>query len=129
MENKEFNYTYVAPTESERKEIESIKNQYLKEEKREETKLERLRRLDRKVKNTPVILSLCFGIIGTLIFGLGLTTVLEWNHLLLGVCIMAVGAIPVALAYPAYKWSLKGGKKKYGGEIVRLSEELLNGEE
>ena len=129
MENKEFNYTYVAPTESERKEIESIKIQYLKEEKKEETKLQRLRRLDSKVKKTPVILSLCLGVIGTLIFGLGLTTVLEWNKLVLGVCIMAVGAIPMAIANPVYKGALKAGKKKYGAEIVKLSEELLNGEE
>ena len=129
MENKEFNYTYVAPTESERKEIESIKNQYIQAEKKAETKMERLRRLDGKVKNTPTILSLCFGIIGLLIFGVGLTTVLEWEHLLLGACIMAVGAIPIAVAYPVYKWSLKVGKKKYGEEIVSLSEELLNGEE
>lgn len=129
MENKEFSYTYVAPTDSERREIESIKNQYLCEEKKEETKLQRLRRLDSKVKNTPTILSLCFGVIGTLIFGLGLTTVLEWDKLLLGAAIMAIGIIPMLLAYPIYKWSLKSGKKKYGGEIVKLSEELLNGEE
>ena len=129
MENNAFNYTYAAPTESERKEIESIKRQYVDEGKKEESKLQRLRRLDSKVKNTPVIWSLCVGVIGTLIFGFGLTMVLEWDELLIGAAIMAVGAIPIALAYPIYKRILKNGKKKYGGEIVRLSEELLKGEE
>ena len=124
--NKGFHYTYTAPTEEERKEIESIKRQYVETEKREETKLQRLRRLDAKVKNAPVVLALVFGIVGTLIFGLGLTCVLEWDKVLLGVGIMAIGGIPAGLAYPIYGWSLKWGKKKYGAEIVKLSEELLN---
>ena len=45
MENKEFKYTYSAPSESERKEIEKIKRQYDTMEKGE-NKLERLKRLD-----------------------------------------------------------------------------------
>ncbi len=124
--NKGFHYTYTAPTEEERKEIESIKRQYVEAEKKEETKLQRLRRLDAKVRSTPVILALTVGIIGTLIFGLGLTCVLEWDKLLLGVGIMAIGGIFAGLAYPIYGWSLKRGKKKYGAEIIKLSEELLN---
>lgn len=39
MDNKQFNYTYKAPTEEERREIESIKRQY-EEPKTEEGKLE-----------------------------------------------------------------------------------------
>ena len=37
--NKGFHYTYTAPTEEERKEIESIKRQYVETEKREEKRL------------------------------------------------------------------------------------------
>lgn len=126
MENREFNYTYTAPTEEERKEIASIKRQYEEQEKPEETKLQRLRRLDAKVRTLPIVWSLTVGVVGILIFGLGLTTVLEWQSLWLGAAIMAVGAIPTVLAYSVYKCVLKRGKKKYGAEIVQLSEELLN---
>lgn len=123
--NNQFNYRYTAPTEEERKEIDSIRRQYAPQEKTE-TKLERLRRLDALVKNTAVIWSLVFGVIGCLIFGLGLTMVLEWNILLWGIILMVVGSVPMALAYPVYKSVLDKGKAKYGDEILRLSEELLN---
>jgi hypothetical protein len=123
--NKPFNYTYTAPTEEERKEITLIRKQYQPIEKTE-SKLDRLRRLDSAVKNTPIILSLILGIVGCLIFGLGLTLILEWNIWLWGVIGMCVGAIPMAIAYPVYLGVLNANKRKYGAEILQLSEELLN---
>lgn len=123
--NDKFNFKYTAPTEEERREIDSIRRQYAPQEKKE-SKMERLRRLDSLVKNTAVIWSLVLGVIGALIFGLGLTMILEWNMLLWGICLMAVGSVPMAIAYPVYKKVLNKGKKKYGNEILTLSEELLN---
>ena len=125
MENNQFNYTYSAPTEEERKEIASIRKQYVPVEKTE-TKLERLRRLDKLVKNTPTIVAITLGTVGSLIFGLGLTFILEWNIWLWGVICMAIGSIPMAISYPVYKWILKRYKRRYGTEILKLSEEILN---
>lgn len=127
MENKEFNYNYVAPTDEERKEIDSIRKQYLPQEK-VESKLERLRRLDAMVRNSAVIVSLVLGIVGCLCFGLGLTLVLEWSQTLWGVILAAIGCVPMGFAYPAYAFVLKRNKKKYGAEILRLSEEILKEE-
>ena len=123
MENK-FNYTYKAPNESERMEIESIRRQYSKATK-EESKLDKLRRLDKTVKNAGTVLPLVVGIISTLIFGLGLTMILEWNLILWGIVIMLIGAVPTALAYPLSLRLTKLYKEKYGDEILSLSEELL----
>ena len=123
--NDKFSYKYIAPTEEERKEIDSIRRQYASQEK-EETKLERLRRLDALVKNTAIIWSLVLGVLGTLIFGLGLTMILEWQILLWGIVLMVIGSVPIAIAYPVYKWVLKKYKNRFGEEILRLSEELLN---
>ena len=123
--NNQFNFKYTAPSQEERKEIDSIRRQYAPQEKTE-TKLERLRRLDGLVKNTAIVWSLVLGIIGCLIFGLGLTMVLEWSILLWGIILMAIGSVPMAIAYPVYKFVLNKGKEKYGDEILRLSEELLN---
>ena len=125
MNNNQFNYTYSAPTEEERKEIASIRKQYVPVE-QTETKLERLRRLDKLVKNTPTVLALTLGIVGCLIFGLGLTLILEWNIWLWGVICMATGAIPMAISYPVYKSILKRYKRRYGAEILKLSEDILN---
>ena len=121
----QFNYKYTAPTAEERKEIDSIRRQYSPKEQKE-TKLERLRRLDSLVKNTAVIWSLVFGVIGTLIFGLGLTMILEWNVFIWGIIFMVVGSVPIAIAYPLYSFLLNKYKNRYGAEILRLSEELLN---
>lgn len=124
--NDGFNYKYSAPTEQERREIDSIRRQYVDASVPAEDKIVQLRKLDGRVKNPPLILGITLGIVGTLIFGLGLTMVLEWSMLIWGVAVMVAGAIPVSLAYPARKLLYKRNKAKYGEQIIRLSEELLN---
>jgi hypothetical protein len=123
--SNQFNFRYAAPTEEERREIDSIRRQYVPQEQKE-TKLERLRRLDALVKNAAAIWSLVSGVVGCLIFGLGLTMVLEWKILVWGILLMAVGSVPMAAAYPIYRKVLQKYKNRYGEEILRLSEELLN---
>lgn len=123
--NNKFNFKYTAPTEAERKEIDSIRRQYLSQE-HLETKMERLRRLDALVKNTSIIWALVLGVVGTLIFGLGLTMILEWNIWFWGIMVMLFGSVPMSIAYPVYKVVLKKYKNRYGKEILKLSEELLN---
>lgn len=126
MSEKKFSYTYSAPTEEERREIESIRSEYSRDERSE--KLERLRRLNARVKNVSMCVALTLGIAGLLVFGLGMAMILEWGILVEGVAVAAVGALPMAGAAPAYNLVLRHEKQKYGPEIVRLSEELL-GEE
>lgn len=123
--SERFNFKYTAPTEAERKEIDSIRRQYSPQE-QTESKMERLRRLDSLVKNTAIIWSLVFGVLGVLIFGLGLTMILEWSIWLWGIVLMVIGSVLMAIAYPIYKLLLKKYKNRYGEEILRLSEELLN---
>ena len=123
--SNQFNFKYKALSQEERKEIDSIRRQYTPKE-QTESKMDRLRRLDSLVKNTAVIWSLCLGIIGTLIFGIGLTLILEWNIWLWGIVLMAVGSVPMMIAYPVYKAVFKKYKNRYGEEILKLSEELLN---
>ncbi len=123
-----FEYRYSAPTEEERKEINGIRRQYVTE-KKEESKIERLRRLDAKVKNGASCVALSFGIIGCLIFGLGMTAILEWKLVWQGVLVGIVGVAGMGSAYPVYRRAFERGKRKYGEEIVRLSEELLNEKE
>ena len=124
MDNK-FSYTYTAPTEQERAEIESIRRDYSPEG-RKQTDLEKLRALDKKVKNLPTIVSLVVGIIGTLIAGLGMSMFMVWHITFWGIVVGIIGCIPVALAYPTYKFTLNRQKKKYGNEILELSDKLLN---
>ena len=127
-ENKEFNYTYSAPTSEEKKEIEYIRKQYVEkqEKKGKDEKMQRLRTLHSKVKSPALAISLTMGIVGTLIFGLGLSMVLEWGLLVLGSLVAVVGLAPIISAYWAHNKILERQKKKYGEEILRLSQELLD---
>ena len=127
-EQNKFEYTYSAPTETERREAEEIRKRY-QTEPQVGDKLAQLKALDKKAKQPPLILSLTIGILGTLIFGGGMATVLEINfpyHEIVGVAISAVGLVPVALAYPIYRIFAKKSKEKYKDEILRLSDEILN---
>lgn len=124
-----FKYKYDAPSMEERREIDSIRSQYLPKDKTM-TKLERLRYLDKKVKNIPVIYSLCFGVVGILLFGVGLTFFLEWvEYFYIGIPFGLVGIILMAFAYPIYSKLLVKYKDKYGQEILDLSNELLSNNE
>ncbi len=127
MEEKKFNYRYTAPTRSERQEIENIRRHY-EPESAPKTKIEQLRALDKRVKRVPTAVAYLLGIVGILVFGLGLTMVLEWNIWIWGAVIACVGCIPMAFAYSVCKLLLERNKKKYGTQILTLSEELLNEE-
>lgn len=126
MENK-FRYTYSAPTERERKEAESIRKQYLVKEEKADN-LAKLRALDKKVKDPPQILALSLGILGALVFGAGLSLILEFGQTVLGAFIALAGIIPLGFAFPSYKHMLKRRKERYREEILALSEEILKEE-
>ncbi len=124
-DDNKFSYTYTAPTEEERREIDSIRKRYAKQSKTQESKMERLRKLDGKVRVPAIITGLTLGIVGVLMFGLGLTCVLEWGMWALGISLMLVGCIPVAIANPIHGLIIARNRKKYGAEILKLTEELL----
>ena len=122
MENKPFTYNYSA---ARNKEVENIRRKYLPEE---ESKLETLKRLDYKVQSAGMIESLCIGIIGALVFGIGMCFFLEvfagatW----LTALFMIVGTLLMIPAYPIYKKIARKTKAELTPEILRLSEEIMN---
>ena len=123
---EKFEYKYSAPSIEERKEIDSIRSQYLPKDK-SMTKLDRLRYLDNKVRSVPMIISLSLGVIGILLFGTSMTFFLEWTkYWYIGIPFGLVGIILIALAYPMYNKTLNKYKNKYSQEILELSNELLN---
>lgn len=116
---------YTVRNEREKREIERIKAQY---EPRKTSKLDELKSLNSSVNNPPVIISLIIGIISTLIFGYGLTLILVWDMLYYGIAVMLFALPFMLIAYPIYRIILKAKKKKYGADIINLSNELLNSE-
>ena len=121
MENNTFSYNYSAVRN---KEVESIRNKYMP---REESKFERLKKLDLRVQMAGTIESLCFGIVGALVFGIGMCFFLDvfagaaWLTALL----MVLGAVIMIPAYPIYRRIARKTKAELTPEILRLSEEIM----
>lgn len=126
---EEFSYSYKPLDQDVRKEVLSIKEQY-SGQKKALSKVERLRKLDAKVKNPALIWSLVLGIVGILMFGVGMTIGLEMDRLgntryILASIIGALSIIPMGISYPLYKKILEKKKQKYKDEIIKLSDEIL----
>ena len=128
MQKNEFQYSYSALTVDEKQEVESIRRQY-QTQNEPQSDLARLRALDKKVKRAATVWSLVLGIVGCLIFGLGFSMILQWHILFGGIAVGVFGCALVVAAYPIYAKIYAVQKKKYGAEILRLSEELLAGEQ
>ena len=121
MENKSFTYNYSA---ARNKEVESIRRKYMPHE---ESKLEKLKRLDYRVQMAGMIEGLCFGIIGALVFGVGMCFFLDvfagaaWLTAILMIC----GTLLMIPAYPIYRRIARKTKAELTPEILRLSEEIM----
>lgn len=123
MQDTTFVYRYSA---QENKEIEEIRRKYLP---REESKFEELKRLDNTVQNAGMIESLCVGIGGALVFGLGLCLSMRvigdgMIFAVPGVLLGIIGISGMLLAYPMYRKVLDKTKQKLAPRILELTEEL-----
>lgn len=121
-----FTYTYSA---KERAEVENIRKKYLP---KEDDKMAQLRKLDSIPTQKAQAISLCFGVIGALIMGTGMSLAmtdlgasLGALALVLGIVIGVIGMTLMALAYPMYKRVLKKEQERIAPEILRLTEELM----
>ncbi len=114
-------------TRNELKSIEGIKEQYTGIG-REETKLDKLKELDRRVKRPAQIFSYTLGTIGALVLGTGMTMAMSLipGGMVAGVAIGCVGIIISGFNYPLHKKILGSRKKRYSNEIIELSNDILN---
>ena len=121
MKNSKFEYTYSAKRQEE---IEAIKKKYTK---KEDDKFEQLQNLDRSAERPGTILGIISGIIGILLFGIGMSCCLVWGEQLyaLGIIVGFLGITLMSVAYPIYKNITKRKREKIAQQILSLSEELL----
>lgn len=119
--NGDFNYAYSAQRQAE---IERIRQKYLPQK---EEKLEQLRRLDALVEKKARVVSLALGVLGTLVFGAGMSCVMVGGMELYlpGIAAGVAGLAAVAAAYPVHRHITQKESERLGPEILRLSEELL----
>ena len=120
MENKQqVSITYSA---EEQKEMASIRAKYQPGEKKQPTNLDKLKKLDAKVESVAMVSALSWGIISTLILGIGMICVLVWNQPVIGVIVGVLGLAGALYAWPLYQKVLAKQREKAAPEILRLSE-------
>lgn len=114
--------------------VEKIRTQYVE---KEVTELDGLRALDAKVKRPANVFAYTFGSMGAIIMGAGMSLVMEetvasWLSLgasaamAIGIAVGIVGLAMTLVNYPIYGKILSSRRKKYAGEIIALSEKIIN---
>ena len=108
-----------------------IRTQYVE---KEASELDALRALDAKVKRPANVFAYAFGSLSAIIMGAGMSLVMTdigaaigiTGALVPGIVVGVVGLGMALLTYPMYKGILANRKKKYGDEILALSEKIMN---
>lgn len=115
-----FSYNYSA---EQNREVQEIRKRYMP---KEESKLEELKRLDRKVQSSGQARAISIGIIGALIFGTGMCFALGalGSSMLLGITIGLLGVLVMLPAYPVYLKCRSKAKAAHQERILELAAEL-----
>ena len=99
---------------------------------RQSTRLDKLREMDAQVKRPANIFAYAFGTVGSLVLGTGMCLAMKIIGtglslaMPLGIGIGLIGIAMVSGNYFLYKKLIDKRKKKYGKEILALSNEILN---
>lgn len=110
-----------------RKTAEKIRSAYAPKDV-QESKLDQLKGLDRKVRRPAAIFAWAFGTAGALVLGVGMCLAMEVIGSLvpLGIAVGVVGIAMVVSNWLIYKAILKSRRARYAERIVSLSDELLH---
>ena len=108
-----------------------IRTQYME---KTPSELDALRELDAKVKRPANVFAYTYGSISAIVMGAGMSLVMTdvgaaigiTSALVPGIAIGVVGLGMSLLTYPMYKGILNARKKKYGAEILCLSDKIMN---
>ena len=106
---------------------EAIANEYAP---KDTSKVVALKKLDRKAKSKANIFAYSFGLVMTLVLGVGMCLSM---HVIgdnseaataAGIVLGILGIVGVGLNFPIYKKLLGAGKEKYAFEIIQLAREI-----
>ena len=113
--------------------IQKIRTQYTE---KEHTEVDALKALDSKVKRPANVFAYVFGSIGAVIMGCGMSLVMTdiaeiiglSNPMIYGIIIGIFGMAMAIVNYPIYKTILGSRRKKYAGQIIKLSDRIMKGD-
>jgi hypothetical protein len=108
--------------------VNQIKEGY---EPKTKTKYDELIALNRRVELPAYIFAYTFGVIASLVLGLGMCLAMQVIgtgalFMALGIVIGVIGIALVSVNYPLFLAIMKSRKKKYAEKVIALSDELLS---
>jgi len=110
--------------------VQKIRTQYTE---KEHTQLDELKALDNTVKRPANVFAYVFGSISAIIMGSGMSLIMTnigeilgmSNPMVPGIIIGVVGMLMAIINYPVYKKMLASRRKKYAGQIIALSDQIM----
>ena len=114
------------PLKEDAAKAEAIRRRYME---KGTTKLDQLQALDTKVKTPATVAASILGVIGTLVMGAGMSNIMVWNNMTVGLALGIPGLVMVCLVWPVYRAILNSRKKKYATQIMELSEKIIDEQE
>lgn len=93
------------------------------------TKLDQLQALDTKVKTPALVFASVLGVLGSLVMGAGMSNIMVWDNMTVGLALGIPGLVMVCMAWPVYRAILRSRKKKYATQIMDLSEKIIDEQE
>ena len=96
---------------------------------KDNSKIVALKKLDNRAKLPAIIFTYSFGIVSSLVVGLGMCMAMRviGNGIVsmaLGIIIGIIGFVGCGVNYPIYKKKLEKGKSRYAYEIVELARQI-----
>jgi len=110
--------------------VQKIRTQYTE---KQHTELDALKELDAKVKRPANVFAYTYGSFGAIVMGAGMSLVMTdigatiglASAMVPGIVIGVVGLGMALSTYSLYKGILNSRKKKYAGQILALSEKIM----
>ncbi len=120
MDNKPVTYTYSSY------ENEEIRQKYEPKQEKKSV-VEKVKKLDKSVNDLASAISIATGIIGTLLFGSGLSMILLdfEKKFISGIILGIIGIVFIIAAYPVNNYVINARRKKIAPLIIELTDKIL----
>ncbi len=113
-------------------EVKKIRSQYASQP---HTELDTLKVLDTRVRRPAIVFGGCYGSLGAIVLGTGMSLIMTDIGQLLGMTDtmvpgIAMGVVGLAMScttYPIYKKILNSRKKQYANQVMALSDRIMKG--
>lgn len=110
--------------------VQKIRTQYTE---KEHSRLDSLKELDAKVKRPANVFAYVFGGVSAIVMGSGMSLVMSdigdkigmEDPLVPGIVIGVAGMLMAIINYPIYRGILGSRRKKYAGQILELSDQIM----